>query len=493
MMAIWNTFCADVKKKKGSLEMKFEASVVRGFLHELGWSIYSKNLKEQVGIYNGKDRSDFFLHVKNHEDITLMIVELKKPEHKQKSKDIDQIERYMKVYGCRFGIYLGEKLEVFYRVPDGDNFKAASVTSIDYTPDNKDAEQLLNLIKYDQFDKEKLNQYCLDQLEVNKYIDLWQTPEGSQGIYDAIIEKFKLSSTVISKLRSILKFNVDTSNVLSKEIIVPQKKEKKSEGSSLNDNKIESFKLFAQQSVTERTAQSYVRHLKNRVRQFINQLVNPNDDSVFGYESVEELKSCLEILYNNEEFKNADKKNNRFYSASLNKYLLFMESRENPQGISRTVKRAIKSNDKNHQETWIICYDKKYFNVDECFKKYGQVYWRHKDGLINVRKGDILYLWANRPESAVRFKAEVIESNIPYSTAVDEGNEFLSPEERIKSKDFKHFLVRPIAVTHSPALKHEAMMKSNVIGKRPSTTMLSKEKYKSLKDYIEIHFNEGKV
>ena len=380
ILTIWNTFCDDIKKKKGALEMTFEVSAVRGFLQALGWSIYGRNLKEQVSKYNGKDRTDFFLHTKDNEKETQIVVELKRPEHKQKQKDIEQIERYMKVYGSRFGIYLGEKLEVFYRMPKGDDFVAVSVTTIDLTHDHPAAEQLLSLLRFDNYKKEKFNKYCNEHLEVNRYAKEWQTPEGKQTLYNAIIEKCNLSPVVASKLRSILTFQIDESQI---------------------DIVTEPAKTLVAKTISETTL----------------------SDS---------------------------------------------------------------------QKTWLICYDSKFFNVADCLRKYGQVYWRHKGNVTNIKKGDIAYLYASSPESAIRFKVEVTASQLPYSPIMDEGDEFSKEgTSKIDDANYLYFLVRLISETHSPALKHTEMMEKGLMGKRPATTILSKKEFKTLKQYIEMHFKDA--
>ncbi|MBR3626122.1 MAG: hypothetical protein IKN48_07300, partial [Bacteroidaceae bacterium] len=141
---------------------------------------------------------------------------------------------------------------------------------------------------------------------------------------------------------------------------------------------------------------------------------------------------------------------------------------------------------------WLICYDKKFFDVEGCFKKYGQIYWTHKAGVLNVQKGDIAYLYAARPESAIRFKVEVVASQLPYSPEMDVEDEFVaSGNTNSDDSDKTYFLVRPIAETHSSALKHEAMMRKGLMGKRPSTTKLSKEEFKPLRQYIEQHFDDA--
>ena len=154
---------------------------------------------------------------------------------------------------------------------------------------------------------------------------------------------------------------------------------------------------------------------------------------------------------------------------------------------------ASSTDSSNHSKgnVWLICYDSKYFKVEDCFKKYGQIYWTHKAGVLNVQKGDIAYLYAARPESAVRFKVEVVASQLPYSKEMDVEDEFVAYRSSNSNDSNKtYFLVRPIAETHSPALKHGALMNKGLMGKRPSTTKLSKDEFKALREYIEQHFGD---
>ena len=82
-------------------------------------------------------------------------------------------------------------------------------------------------------------------------------------------------------------------------------------------------------------------------------------------------------------------------------------------------------------------------------------------------------------------------SQLPYSPEMDVEDEFVASGNTNSYNSSKtYFLVRPIAETHSPALKHEAMMSKGLMGKRPSTTKLSKEEFKSLRQYIEQHFDD---
>jgi hypothetical protein len=304
---------------------------------------------------------------------------LKKPDHKQRKVDIEQIEAYMKLTDCRFGLYFGEKLEVFYLEEKDGKRSAASVTTIDWTIDNEAGANLIELLDFKNYDRKKLEQFCLDNVYLNTFLHHCKHQRGQQQLYDCIMEHFVLPESMAGSLHSRLKFTI---------------------------------------------------------------VDNPD---------IEEKPTL-------------------------------------PAAVISTTPRV--QNCKRN--VWLICYDSKFFKVEDCFKKYGQVYWTHKAGVLNIQKGDIVYLYAARPESAIRFKVEVVASQLPYSPEMDVEDEFAASGNSNSDGSSKtYFLVRPIAETHSPALKHEAMMSRGLMGKRPSTTKLSKEESKPLREYIEQHFDEA--
>ena len=377
MKRIWNTFCEDISKNKGVKEMTFEKEIVKGFLQALGWSRYDGNLEEQYGLYNRKWIPDFLFYLNNDKNAKEIILELKKPDHKQRKVDIEQIEAYMKLTDCRFGLYFGEKLEVFYLEEKDGKRSAASVTTIDWTIDNEAGANLIELLDFKNYDRKKLEQFCLDNIYLNTFLRHCKHQGGQQQLYDCIMERFILPESMAGSLRSRLKFTI---------VDTPETEE----------------------------------------------------------------KPALPAAF-----------------------------------ISTTPQ--VQSSKGN---VWLICYDSKLFKVEDCFKKYGQIYWTHKAGVLNVQKGDIAYLYAARPESAIRFKVEVVASQLPYTPGMDVEKEFVvSGNTNIDNCNKTYFLVRPIAETHNSALKHDVLMSKGLMGKRPSTTKLSKEEFKSLLQYIEQHFD----
>ena len=358
--------------------MIFEKEIVKSFLQALGWSRYGDNLEEQHGLYGRKWIPDFMFYLNNDRNAKEIILELKKPDHKQRKVDVEQIEAYMKLTDCRFGLYFGEKLEVFYLLEKDGKRSAASVTTIDWAIDNEAGANLIELLDFKNYNREKLEQFCLDNICLNTFLRHCKHQGGQQQLYDCIMERFILPESMAGSLRSRLKFTI---------------------------------------------------------------LDNPEAEG----------------------------------------------KPASPAAFIPTTPQV----QCGKENVWLICYDKKYFDVEGCFNKYGQIYWRHRAGVQNVQKGDIAYLYSSSPESAIRFKVEVVESQIPYSPVVDEGDEFAKLiSNNIDYSDKLFFLVRPIADTNSPALKHEVMMNQKLMGKRPSTTKLSKEEFKSLRQYIEQHFDD---
>lgn len=137
---------------------------------------------------------------------------------------------------------------------------------------------------------------------------------------------------------------------------------------------------------------------------------------------------------------------------------------------------------------WCICYDKDYFKVEECLKKYGQIYWTHKPALKGVKKGDVAYLYSSAPESAIRFKVEVIADHLPYSPEMDVQDEFDKKVNKEEDMEKECFLVRIIAATKAKKLTYKNLLSQKLIGKRVSHAMISQERFKPLLSYIEEHF-----
>lgn len=136
---------------------------------------------------------------------------------------------------------------------------------------------------------------------------------------------------------------------------------------------------------------------------------------------------------------------------------------------------------------WMIPCNQKFFDLKGCFKKYGEVYWSQ---YYKFHKGDIGYIYSSSPDSAIRYKIEVVESELKYKPEMDFKEEFFVDKNDINIwKDhnrFAHF--RMIGETNSGRLSLAHLMSHGMKMAPRSALNLSFKDYEELKKYIEENF-----
>ena len=90
----------------------------------------------------------------------------------------------------------------------------------------------------------------------------------------------------------------------------------------------EQFYIYLSRTKTEGTAKSYTSTLDNAVRQFINQEVDANADSIFSYTTPEDVSLCIGILTSSRTFMEENARKHNAMTAALNQYLRFVQSRQ---------------------------------------------------------------------------------------------------------------------------------------------------------------------
>lgn len=90
----------------------------------------------------------------------------------------------------------------------------------------------------------------------------------------------------------------------------------------------EQFRNYLSRTKTEGTAKSYTSTLDNAVRQFINQDVDANADSIFSYTTPEDVSLCIGILTSSRAFMEENARKHNAMTAALNQYLQFVQSRQ---------------------------------------------------------------------------------------------------------------------------------------------------------------------
>ena len=161
----------------------------------------------QIDVHGDKWIPDFALFAEGKDEPDI-IVELKKPTHKQRSKDRRQITTYMKLVDCRFGLYFGEKLELFYLDYEPEKRISKSVLSVDFVKNDKNGKRLIDLLKYDTYDRNRLRTFCEDQLILDEVCKYWCSEEGVDKLYSYILKQSQLPASMADVLRLSLDLSV---------------------------------------------------------------------------------------------------------------------------------------------------------------------------------------------------------------------------------------------------------------------------------------------
>ena len=132
--------------------------------------------------------------------------------------------------------------------------------------------------------------------------------------------------------------------------------------------------------------------------------------------------------------------------------------------------------------------NKKYFNLKGCYDKFKEVYWTQH---CRFKAGDTGYIYGSSPESAIRFKFEVEEADMPYEPFMDQDDEFVSGDSSKANAThqdniYAHLILTGETTTRRLSLANllERGLKSAPMG----AMNLSKPEMKELLEYIEDNF-----
>lgn len=136
---------------------------------------------------------------------------------------------------------------------------------------------------------------------------------------------------------------------------------------------------------------------------------------------------------------------------------------------------------------WMIPCNQKFFDLEGCFKKYGKVYWSQH---FKFHKGDIGYIYSSSPDSAIRYKIEVVDSELAYSPEMDIEDEFYIDKDDINTwKQHNRFAqFRLIGETRSSRLGLAHLMSHGMKMAPRGALNLSYTGFSELKKYIEENF-----
>jgi hypothetical protein len=162
----WNDICARVNKHKNinSDEDRFQ-ELIEYILLALGWSYQDIAAKKsfQIGAAN-RIMPDIIV---SKDDENVIVFELKRPSLEPSQAHISQLTSYLRALGIRFGIYIGQNLQLYHN--ETSNAKdPQKVLEIDFIKDDDDAKKLIVLLRKDNFSKDSFEKFCKDMIERNQ-------------------------------------------------------------------------------------------------------------------------------------------------------------------------------------------------------------------------------------------------------------------------------------------------------------------------------------
>ena len=122
-------------------------------------------LKPQLETANTSIYPDIVL---KKDGVRVLPIELKRPTNNLKKKNERQLFSYMRQLEIRVGLYIGEKMQLYYNAPDDTDAPHAILTT-DFQPDSHEGAILCDLLSFDHFDIKQLEMFCAERLEKKRY------------------------------------------------------------------------------------------------------------------------------------------------------------------------------------------------------------------------------------------------------------------------------------------------------------------------------------
>ena len=139
------------------------------------------------------------------------------------------------------------------------------------------------------------------------------------------------------------------------------------------------------------------------------------------------------------------------------------------------------------KKVWMLPANSKFFDLKGCFEKYGTVYWSQ---YYNIQTGDTGYIYSSAPDSAVKYRFEVLGHDLPFSEGMEAEKEFnTDPKDFEQLKEHNRFLkLKLVGETHSSRLGLANLLEHGMSIAPRGALNLSHSSYADLLRYIEENF-----
>lgn len=131
---------------------------------------------------------------------------------------------------------------------------------------------------------------------------------------------------------------------------------------------------------------------------------------------------------------------------------------------------------------WIIPSNSSKFDLAKFLSKHDNIVdWKQS---ANFEVGDVVYIYCTKPEMRIRYKMEVVETNIPFSKSIKDENCWTDKTEfKAGVENNKYYRMKLLTAINSDMLTMEMLHKQGVKGYIFGPRTIDKE----LTKYIETN------
>ena len=229
MIEKWNYFVYDLceAKKKDVDEDSFHA-LIETQLQHLGWAKFKGEICHKPSIHLGNNNSivpDIIIKKDGEDEF---VIEVKRPSHKQSKKDVDQLLSYMRILKLSVGIYIGDRIEIFYDMPASK--EAVSVMKVPLEIDNKQGAKFIDKFLKENFSRDAIIEFCEERIqEIQRQNSLNEIKESliadaqmqiAESLRPYLMDKYgnAFSEEEIKGMLSQLRFTVTTNDAVHPQV-----------------------------------------------------------------------------------------------------------------------------------------------------------------------------------------------------------------------------------------------------------------------------------
>lgn len=217
----WNEFVYDLcEARNRNVEESEYQFIIESQLKLLGWLKFKGEICHKANIPIGNNnfiQPDILIR---KDDTDLFVIEVKRPVHMMTERERQQLVSYMRQLKLIVGVYIGERIEVFYDKPGSQDIETVLIAEL--RPDEPSGEMFVEQFDRIHYNEKSVIEFCEEQLKkIERKKELLKVREQILSDGDSVIvESLKqylvkiydnsFTEEKIEEMLSTLKFSVES-------------------------------------------------------------------------------------------------------------------------------------------------------------------------------------------------------------------------------------------------------------------------------------------